>query len=204
MEIRKNKSLLFNSRTRILFVFILFSSILFAQEPNKIREITFENLDLIWIGGDFDGNGREEGISLRYKFHNSKNQKITIEYNDSIQLYNSYCEFDPEIILEIDNKKINALSLGKNCKISGLYQIVNIGDINDNKGDEIAIWVLENDKVSDYFQIYTYQNKAWILLGSFKAHDKSGTPNIDNMTKRNSDRVYKWYIDEVGKEIEIK
>lgn len=35
MEIRKIKSLLYNSRTRIIFIFILFSSVLFAQAPNK-------------------------------------------------------------------------------------------------------------------------------------------------------------------------
>lgn len=35
MEIRKIKSLISNSRTRIIFVFILFSSVLFAQAPNK-------------------------------------------------------------------------------------------------------------------------------------------------------------------------
>jgi hypothetical protein len=76
-----------------------------------------------------------------------------------------------EVILTLKNRKCDTLHLGSG---GGLYCLINIGDINKDKKDEIA-FVVDNYGFTNISlcTIYTICGTEWNELKSFQIHESA-------------------------------
>jgi len=164
----------------ILLIFLECSFIqkqktLSEDSSNKINKLSSQDtlvyLKKFSLTGDFNGDGKLDTINQNVIIANSKKQ---IDYFPSSQwdtIENYFDRIKADVILTVKNQKCDTLHLGSG---GGLYCLINIGDNNKDKKDEIAI-------VVDYYNftnispcnIYTLCNNKWKVLKSFKIHENA-------------------------------
>jgi hypothetical protein len=157
------------------------------------------------IGGDFNGDGETDVIKIKYQSKDTKTDLPTITYESTEEKRTKYCELNPQLIL-FSETGLSTLLLSDSCNCSGPIQLMNLGDLNGNGGDEIAILLDGFYESAPYFQVYTYCNNSWHLVNNFKNYykDEFGEyMNIENLIKHDKDYVSRWYIDENGNLVEI-
>ncbi|MGV7105107.1 hypothetical protein [Flavobacterium sp. U410] len=141
---------------------------LFNRIKTQDSLVYLKRLSLI---GDFDGDGRTDTISQNLI---NKKSKLQIDYFPSSQwdsIENYFDKIEAEVILTVKNHKCDTLRFSSG---GGLYCLINLGDNNNDKKDEIAL-------VVDYYSftnislcnIYTLCNTKWIQLKSFKIHENA-------------------------------
>jgi len=142
----------------------------YCPVERKIRYVqTFKRHHTL---GDYDGDGKDEML------YESLVSSITHERIDSIVFYNEYgglvdtiCRLDPELKLKTTNN-IPDLMLSHGCQVFGLHGIVNLGNINDSPGDEIALVVQWADWSNlNTCRIYTLSSDGWELINTFSVHE---------------------------------
>jgi hypothetical protein len=158
----------------------------FNVEPSNLVETVisdnFIKPNYHWVVGEFDGEGT---IDTVYEHVYSKKHKREIDSVPNIdngefnEIMKWYIDQNTDLLISIKYKEKSTLHLGL---ARGLYCLINIGDINHDGKDEIAI-------VIDYFdesklnscKIYTLCNRKWKLLHQFTISE-----NAFDMTEENS------------------
>lgn len=131
---------------------------------------TYEKLYRFSLHGDFNGDGKQETI-----FQNNINTKTGLSIdsfpstNWETMMFYFNREINSDIFLTCKTLTKDTLHLGSGF---GLYRLINLGDVNHDKTDELAIAV-ENADFSriNHCYIYTLKNKKWIELKSFSIHE---------------------------------
>jgi hypothetical protein len=136
-----------------------------------LAKTNYVHLEKLTITGDFDGDGKADTL-----FQNTinKNTKVSIDSFpnnqwDSLETY--FYKIDADVILTLSNRKCDTLKLGAT---GGLYCLINIGDNNKDKKDEIAF-------VVNYYNftnitsccIFTLCDNKWKQLKEFKIHENA-------------------------------
>ena len=150
------------------------------ESVSEIHEITFHRNKL---EGDFDGDGIIESL-YESVFSNKTGEKIESisyqgEWDCSIA---AMCELDPAVKLKSSNG-MTPLRLNTNCQIFGIMRLINLGDINESKGDEIGLIVDWADWSNmNTCSFYSYINGEWKKQFDFDIHETTvyGTVSREN------------------------
>ncbi|MGX7668742.1 hypothetical protein [Flavobacterium pedocola] len=140
-----------------------------AKIEKKVAEDSLIYLEKLLLVGDFDGDGKSDTIQQNVINENTKEQidhfpNSVCSSWDSIASY--FDRNNADIILTMKNRKCDTLHLGSG---GGLYCLINIGDNNKDKKDEIAL-VPDHYSFSNIIdcKIYTICNGNWTELKTFK------------------------------------
>ena len=135
-------------------------------------DTTYVYPDKFSVTGDFDGDGKTDTLVQ------NNISKITGQSIDSIPYFNdwdSLVQFidsaGSDVVLTILNGDSEPLHLGS---AFGLYCLINIGDNNKDKRDEIALVVDYCDFSScNLCFIYTLCENKWVTIKSFGIHESA-------------------------------
>lgn len=147
----------------------------FAQKPAQNQETTVSDslvhLQKLTITGDFDGDGKSDTICQNTISKSTREEITSFPENqwDSIERY--FDRLEADVTLTLKNRKADTLHLGSG---GGMYCLINIGDTNKDRKDEVAF-------VVDYYNfsnispcmVYTLCDGEWIQLQSFKIHESA-------------------------------
>ena len=139
------------------------------MEPPKVK---LEKLESKSIIGDFDGDKRNDTL---FEIHTSGNNKNIITEVPFIDDYDNMVDYyfkkSIRTSLKSSNKKIKNLDLGISF---GVYCLINIGDNNNDKKDEIALVIDYCDYSSlNSCVIYSLCNNNWKIIKHFTINETS-------------------------------
>lgn len=167
------------------------------------KRIAFHKLEKRSVIGDFDGNGKQDTI---FEHNYSKESKTEIlaspdpYENDWEIVENWFYTQKADLYLTINKKNKDTLHLGT---AQGLYCLINIGDNNNDRKDEIALVIdkLDLGRVNSC-KIYSLCNKKWTPLKEFGIHEDSFDFTTDKMPIFNEIKSYlekrndKWFYND--------
>lgn len=123
------------------------------------------------LTGDFDGDGKLDTIVQNLINANTKQQIDYFSSNQWDTIENYFSRIEADVILTLKNHKCDTLHFGSG---GGLYCLINLGDNNNDKKDEIALVVDDYSFTNiSTCKIYTLCNNKWIELKSFKIHESA-------------------------------
>lgn len=194
-------------------------SAVLKTSDNKIK---LRKLEKLWVTGDFDGDGNQDTL---YQHNFSRLTKTEIDSsadpfeNDWDSFSKWFYDQEANVYLKINKTEQETLNVGS---AQGLYCLLNIGDNNADKKDEIAFVIdyLDMSRVNSCV-IYSLCKDKWTLLKQFGIHEdafnftsnespvfKSIKEYLENV---NGQWVYKDYLQEgydkpedVGKMLPLK
>ena len=184
----------------LLFI-VKFAFICHAQDniPKGYRAITS-----LSITGDFDGNGIEDVLSqfVTDSLGNKVDYIIELEENDHpILLYDRYGYRGSATL----NNKPTNIKTGD----IGLYCLINLGNINKTKGDEVALVPINLDYSNlNHCSIYSYCKEHWVLVFSFNVNESSfdfegdNPPIFTNIPGALEKHKNQWYYNDYLEELE--
>lgn len=187
------------------------SSVVPANAGDGVKLHTLKKL---FARGDFDGDGREDTV---YQHNYSRRTKTEIDnspdpfQNEWDTVVKWFFDHESDVYLTIHKNGQDTLRLGP---AQGLYCLINIGDINADGKDEIALVIdyLDFSNVNSC-KIYSVCNNKWTLLKQFGVHEDAfnftadKAPNFDSikgyLEKQNDTWVYSDYSQDYdsGKEV---
>ena len=143
-----------------------------SEFETSTDEIKLRKLEKLFVVGDFNGSGV---IDTVFQHNYSKLLKAEIDssacpfQNDWETVICWFINQDANVYLVLNNNETDTLHLGL---AQGLYCLVNIGDINSDGKDEIALVIDYLDWSSvNSCQIYTLCDNKWTLLQQFAIHE---------------------------------
>jgi hypothetical protein len=166
----------------ILFVFL---AALSCSEQNEKRAVKVENsdkkyiinykrLEKIVMAGDFDGDGKQDSIFQA---------NINTENGLSIDSCPDPWKHEWDTVVTYFNRNFSRITLSSSLPGVetlyldgglGFYCLINIGDNNHDKKDEIALVVDKADFTRvNYCMIYTICSKEWIEQKTFSIHESA-------------------------------
>lgn len=165
--------------------------------PSVTANDSIVYLKKLSITGDFDGDGKTDTIHqdvVNRKTHKPIDSFPSAEW-DSIQNY--FGRIDAEVILTTSDKKSDTLHLASG---GGLYCLINLGDVNHDHKDEIAL-VLNNYSFTNIStcEIYTLCGRHWQKVKSFRIHqdafdyEDDNVPNFSQIKGYLEYRKSRWY-----------
>lgn len=176
------------------------------EKPKTVKKqnhVITEKLQTVSVIGDFDGDKQIDTLNQIYTsednpkpihqvtFNNPKN--IDYEYDK----VNYYFKHRIQVDLKSNNPKINSLWLGI-CY--GTFCLINVGDINHDGKDELAITIDYCDySLPNSCNIYGYCNNEWKELHQFNINENAFTYGKSEVLDPNKIEKYlekrngKWY-----------
>jgi len=142
-----------------------------AKVKNTKDTITYLPVRTLSITGDFDGDGKQD---ILYQFladsTGHRVEKIPAFENETWEeIVDYYGRRGYYTALSVKRNPIDTLSFGFS---QSLYCLINIGDLNNDKRDEIAV---VPDRIDfsrhNYCYIYSLCNATWKELFSFNVHE---------------------------------
>ncbi|WP_177765757.1 hypothetical protein [Flavobacterium sp. I3-2] len=152
-------------------ILILFSPYQNERSNSRIGEI---------IKGDFNGDGKIETAQL---------VKIKQGFGNPIEDGTS-----DEFEIQFSNKKIKPIKIGCCNAI-----LVNEGDLNNKKGDEISIYQAPMNGCTYSMSTYTYSKSEWKTVVDLflipTACENFSFTEIDNLVLKENNTIYYYTID---------
>lgn len=119
------------------------------------------------VTGDFDGDGKPDTLS-QFVTDSLGNQLETVLISDDLDEYNSM----PYKMGYHSVVTLNGKATPLPVTDIELLCLINLGNINKTKGDEIAIVELVRDySASNHCTIYSYCNNRWVPVFSFYVNE---------------------------------
>lgn len=164
---------------------------------DRVLKNTFFHLKKLSITGDFDGDGKVDTLSQNTINKQTKQPIDSFPDSQWNSIENYFWLMNADVQLFMSNKPCDTLHLGAG---GSLYCLINIGDNNKDKKDEVAV-------VVDYYDltnistcvIYSLCGNKWKEIKSFKvfesAFDYEGDsiPNSKQINGYLEYRKNKWY-----------
>jgi len=129
--------------------------------------------------GDFNGDGKTEILYESLMSRKNGKQIDSVVFNNYYK--GAYSPYDGEVdvMFELDPvlklksvEGINSKKLNHTWQVFGILEMINLGDINENLGDEIALIINWADWSSiNCCQIYSYCNEKWLEVFWFEIHE---------------------------------
>lgn len=203
----------------ILMGFILCCSSFGSTKDDSLTKgdskINFIHIDKLSLTGDFDGDGKMDTIIENNISGLNKKQIDSFPDNQWDSLDNYFSKIDADVCLILKKRKSDTLHLGVG---RGLFCLVNIGDNNKDKKDEIVFVVdyCNFTNVSNCY-IYTLCDNKWIKLKSFLIHESAfendgydtKTKGIKGFLELRKNKwfyidYYEWFNAKTEREMELK
>ncbi len=167
---------------RILLLGMICSGIIGCHKTlnqETLDATKYHDPETLSITGDFNGDGTTE--TLIQDIEDSTGTTVTripntpaeIENDTAIDGYYRYIEFVAKLNYRTRIKSSNIankpLYFGNS---QGLYCLINVGNVNNNPGDEIALVIdyLDFDR-SNSCKIYTLCNGTWKICFQYRVHE---------------------------------
>ncbi len=158
-----------------LILITLFILISFTKKNEVVKVIPrakSEKLESKSIIGDFDGDKKTDTL---FEIHTSGDYKKVITEVPFIDEYDNMVDYyfknSIRTSLKSSNNKIKNLDLGISF---GVYCLINIGDNNNDKKDEIALVIDYCDYSSlNSCIIYSFCNNNWEIIKHFTINENS-------------------------------
>lgn len=183
----------------ITTIAILLAFTAYSQQPPKGYFVA----PAFSISGDFDGDGKQDTLNQFI----TDSTGVAVQYMKEIDTetwYDYVYTFATNGYMTgiaLAGKEDNVLSFNR---AQGVYCLINVGNINNTKGDEIAVIpnFVDQSRVSDCY-IYTLCHGRWQRVFTFSVHedafdDFNGTPytKIPGILEpKNSTWMYYDYLD---------
>ncbi len=151
----------------LLFISIF---ILVGFTNSSTKKMKLEQLESKSIIGDFDGDKKADTLTEIHTSEEENNIITEIPFiNDYDNLVDYYFKHSIRTSLKSSNKRIKDLDLGTSF---GVYCLINIGDNNGDKKDEIAL-VIDYCDFSNLnsCKIYSLCNNNWKMIYHFAIHE---------------------------------
>jgi len=142
-----------------------------AQLQNPKDTITYLPVSTLSITGDFDGDGKQD---ILYQFladsTGNRVEKIPEFENETWEeIVDYYAQRGYYTALSVKRNPTDTLGFGFS---QGFYCLINIGDLNNDKRDEIAVVPDKMDfSRHNYCYIYSLCNATWKELIRFNVHE---------------------------------
>jgi hypothetical protein len=176
----------------IIFVFFIAISCLGKESNIKnncnqiyvdtLKEVSLQKINKPFVVGNFDGNGTKDTIFFHYYSYNFKTEIDSIpsldnNWDNIIDWFNQLYQIETYLTYKEDT-----LYLGS---AYGLFYLLNIGDINSDGKDEIAIVVnwLDYSKINSC-KIYSICNYQWEILKEFTIHESAFDTSTINASSK--------------------
>lgn len=169
------------------------------NDEETTEEIKLHKLIKLFVVGDFEGDGK---LDTLFQHNYSKRTRTEIEFSaDPIQhewetVIKWFYAKEADVHLTLNNRNQDTLRLGT---AQGLYCLINVGDINNDGREEIALVVDYLDFSSlNSCEIYTFCSSKWTLLKEFSIHEDAFTlssgkaSRLDNIKGYLEKRHGKW------------
>jgi hypothetical protein len=169
-----------------------------------VDSVKLRALKKLFVTGDFDGDGRGDTI-FQHTFSRMTRTEIDNSADPSQNEWDVVVKWffdrDADVYLTLHKNDHDTLRLGP---AQGLYCLINIGDINADGKDEIALVIdhLDFSSVNSCL-IYSLCNNKWTLLKQFDVHEDAfnftseEVPSFDRiknyLEKQNGKWVYNDY-----------
>ncbi|KGO94226.1 hypothetical protein [Flavobacterium subsaxonicum] len=184
--------------TKITLLLVLAFTTFCASGQDKIPD-GYRLAPTLSITGDFNGDGKPDTLAQFVTDSLGKPLKYIVEagtYEEDIILY-SKLGYQNTFTLNGNVANVD------NHVALGLYCLINIGDLNDDKRDEIALVpVLLDFSMLNTCRIYSYCKNSWTQMFSFGINESSfdyegdTEPLFTNIPQSLEKRNGKWvYID---------
>ncbi|TNE78840.1 MAG: hypothetical protein EP332_13100 [Bacteroidetes bacterium] len=139
------------------------------QEAPRYKTKELRSLKVV---GDFDGDGVRDSLETGFYSVDSKTYLDKIAMPEDIEWDSIMVWFDQQnlsTVVKSANTKMDSIEFVSSF---GLYCLINLGDLNGDKGDELA---LVNDRLDmsrlNSCQVYSYCNGKWKVLTEFGVHE---------------------------------
>ncbi len=128
--------------------------------------------DNLFVPGDFDGDGRTDTLIYDNISKISKKPVVNIpDFSEGGSPDKYLDSLKSDLYITLKNKKADTLHLGL---ARGLFCLINIGDNNNDKRDEIAFVVDYCDFSNcNTCWVYTLCDKRWLELKKFNVHESA-------------------------------
>lgn len=157
---------------KALLLTLLLASAFNSSIAQAQADTAFHKLNKLFTTGDFDGDKKPDTL---YQHNYSRLQKAEIMYapdpekTDWDSVVKWFYRQQADVFLKMSGGSIPVLHLGT---AQGLYCLINIGDINHDGKDEVAL-------VADFCdysnvnscKIYSLCHNRWTLLKEFGIHE---------------------------------
>jgi len=169
-------------KQKFLILIILFATFLSCGNTAKNQTVSdseistegieFRKLRKLFVVGDFDGDGIIDTLFQHNYSWLTKTEIDSFPYQEDLGvLIRWFDSQESDLYLILNKSNTDTLHFGGG-QIFGLYCLINIGDINSDGKDEIAL-------VIDYLDwsnlnsclIYTLCDNKWTLLKRFNIHE---------------------------------
>ncbi len=177
------------------------SSVVPANAGDSVKLHTWKKL---FVMGDFDGDGREDTI-FQHNYSGLTRTEVDHSPDPTQNAWDTVVQWfvdrDADVYLTMHKDGQDTLHVGP---AQGLYCLINIGDINADGKDEIALVIdyLDFSRVNSC-KIYSLCNNRWTLLKQFGVHEDAfnftaaKAPNFESikgyLEKQNGTWVYSDY-----------
>lgn len=144
------------------------------------------------ITGDFNGDRVTDTIRELYvsSITGEEIDKIqdTVDWENNFEMI---IKLKPETYLKCSIKNMKAFVVSDDPQSAGVYNLSNLGDLNDDGTDEFGYQPAHNDFSSmNRYYIMTIKNKLFKELFSFEMRDiDEATFNIQEVIKKGSDKT---------------
>jgi len=144
-----------------------------STDTTKVYDI--EKIQTYTLDGDFDGDREKERLTSKLISSKLQTEIKQIQYPKNNYDHVVFMVSDSlEAYLEIQSKNLRPLIINRIHQILGLYKLVNIGDIDNNGSDEIALIVAWADWSNmNNCSIYSYCQGKWVEKLSIPIHETS-------------------------------
>ncbi|WP_333599695.1 hypothetical protein [Flavobacterium sp.] len=174
-----------------------------CANASKKDTIVTETLPKLYLTGDFDGDKKTDTLNqffMSAEFPEAMNE-VTFGYSNDDEYQSDKIDYffkhDINAFIKSNSQKFNSLNLGV-C--FGAFCLINLGDINNDGKDEIAICIDYCDySLLNSCEIYSYCDNDWKQLKQFNVNENAFTFGKEEAIDQSKIRDYlekkdgKWY-----------
>lgn len=140
------------------------------------KSIILDSVKNISLLGNFDGDLINDTLFVKY--YNKNNNDIVYEVPTNENCWDSVIAwyFQNQVVLFLTMNHNDTIYYGS---VNGIFSLINLGDINNDKRDEIAIVVDRLDFSNlNSCSVYSYCSKKWEVVKWFKINESIYCDNL--------------------------
>ena len=161
--------------------------------------ITFRSLSRLSLIGDFNGDGNMDTLQEHCISVKTGHEIDSFPENNRDTLANYFHELQSKVFISSSLPGIKPLPLSEDGFSIGLFCLINMGNIDKKKGDEIALVVDYPDYSSlNTCRIFSLRNDHWQEIGAFNVFEGAfqylgEEPRFDSIPKFLERKKGVWY-----------
>jgi len=169
-----------------------------AATKTPTDTLTYSTANTLTITGDFDGDGKQDILNQLLADSTGRPIDKVRDHETWEETVNYYSKQGYYTAVVINHKPADILTFSNS---QGLYCLINVGDLNNDKRDEIALVPDSMDfSRHNYCHIYSFCPSGWKDVFSFSVHEDAfdymgdTLPVFTNIPQALEYRNSEWYF----------